>query len=200
MEKVIKQQFKTFGLLITEDASFDIGNDLDTMICMHTTGDWGEVSEEQKALNYSAIENEEGEIVSHHTNEAGIRFKVLTPEDHSKPTEIFLLDPTQPQLTINKVYIAPRGTMFTESNHIGINFTYPINTHADAAEQSIPALEQISMAMDHLSVKKLIHESHATWHETCDGRLVMIITKHDWKNEGPYSKNLPNFFLTLIRG
>jgi len=51
----------------------------------HRNGDWGELSDEDKAANQYALENG-GQIFSSHQSEAGIKFWIITEADRSSTT------------------------------------------------------------------------------------------------------------------
>ena len=75
------------GRVVATLGVFDVLTPLDIKrgIFFHSQRDWGEVSEEDKAANDRAVENEE-RILSAYDAENGTRFLVITEADRSATT------------------------------------------------------------------------------------------------------------------
>lgn len=55
----------------------------------HSNGDWGDLCEEDKALNDNALKNGDDRIFSSYTNEDGTKIWIITEWDRSVTTILF---------------------------------------------------------------------------------------------------------------
>ena len=84
--ETFKQKFELGQVLITPGA-YDELNLKDAAQCLvrHADGDFGDMSEEDKASNEEAVENE-GRIMSAYHDSNGVKFWIITEWDRSATT------------------------------------------------------------------------------------------------------------------
>ena len=80
------QKFELGQVLVTPGA-YEALNLKDAADCLvrHASGDFGDMSEEDKALNEEAVENE-GRIMSAYRDSNGVKFWIITEWDRSATT------------------------------------------------------------------------------------------------------------------
>lgn len=84
---MFKPKFKYGQIIMTRgaDATLDI-YDVVMGLHRHTSGDWGEVSEQSKELNEESLQGGGGNIMSAYTDRNGVKFWIITEHDRSATT------------------------------------------------------------------------------------------------------------------
>ena len=81
------QKFEVGQVLITPGAYEELNlRDVAACLMNHVSGDFGIVSEEDKALNEEAIESGEDRILSAYRDRNDVKFWIITDEDRSATT------------------------------------------------------------------------------------------------------------------